>query len=870
MQTELVASQWRIFFDGVEVPHQGFNVSFPINSVSSCRIVMEPDEVLARIRPQTVISIWARERYSATPPKTTAIDQLKSEYYLYWEGLTTGVVHSKGTSQRSMAVSGEGFLGVLSRAGGFMLGLGQIPNTSVLTGSRNFIPETSQEADIRTLTLLGTTLKATNSRNMSDVVMTALAFLLSKNGIARLQERRYQVLSRIGVLDDACVTLMLSTLASTQFLNMPQSMPSTSSILDVVRHVQSYVFYRMVSVPAPRPVDIPAEGLTVYAPLEGVGPIKFNTSTDFKSTFRRNEVLSVPDMYYAPPPACNLVLPDMLQGLSVTRDFYTEPTRTVVQDLFTFNGQGLIHLAPPNISPGLGASSAELFSYAVNASVSPEDSADDSTTTSSYRYAKDGGTVSTLEALSTYEIEKGIVLNMAQPDYSAVYAGALYLAAKLEKDAEGGNVDPDGPEVETYKLFVTASTNYQHELARLNRTIQVDMHGHRSMVPGFTAAIFDSDASYLAYVDNLTFSVDPTGRESTQATMSRGRVIPKVNYTQLLEDIDAATQDLLGETVTVASACTVVLNQLTGETEVSDDEDKKLRAAQKVLAQHQTKLYSRLGDIAERYEIPLPPYFLAMGISDGEQLDTIYEQLLGCKPLYASSYAPKTTKGFSSALSGLNKLANSTPSLGGAGWRQEGVRYDVYDPTNLPKGTNLLLESTKNYIRALQTLSNVYQIDTTADRTDAPKNWQEVNQESSIGAGTFEWAHRTFLQRKRVYLDRYLTEHKLSLSILSAPGSNIPGMTPRTFAKMEVAPDLDFVVSPFFGLGTGEVWDNSIFSKLVYDPEYSGTDGEIQRVRDALTSLGGIKKEMLTTQGRQNFILNYSNKHFGSRAFDGS
>jgi len=834
---------------------------------------MEPDEVLARIRPQTVISIWARERYSATPPKTTAIDQLKSEYYLYWEGLTTGVVHSKGTSQRSMAVNGEGFLGVLSRAGGFMLGLGQIPNTSVLTGSRNFIPETAQEADIRTLTLLGTTLKATNSRNMSDVVMTTLAFLLSKNGIARLQERRYQVLSRIGVLDDACVTLMLSTLASTQFLNMPQSMPSTSSILDVVRHVQSYVFYRMVNVPAPRPVDIPAEGLTVYAPLGDVGPQKFNTAIDFKSTFRRNEVLSVPDMYYAPPPACNLVLPDMLQGMSVTRDFYTEPTRTVVQDLFTFNGQGLIHLSPPNISPGLGTSSAELFSYAVNASQAPEDSADDSTTTSSYRYEKGGGTVSTLEALSTYEIEKGIVLNMAQPDYSAVYAGALYLAAKLEKDEEGGNVDPDGPEVETYKLFVTASANYQHELARLNRTIQVDMHGHRSMVPGFTAAIFDSDASYLAYVDNLTFSVDPTGRESTQATMSRGRVIPKINYTKLLDEIDVATQDLLGETVTVSSACTVVLNQLTGETEISDDEDKKLRVAQKVLAQHQTKLYSRLSAIAERYEIPLPPYFLAMGVSSGEQLDTIYEQLLGCKPLYASGYAPKTTKGFSSALSGLNKLANSAPSLGGAGWRQEGVRYDVYDPTNLPKGTNLLLESTKNYIRALQTLSNVYQIDTTADRTDAPKNWQEVNQESSIGAGTFEWAHRTFLQRERVYLDRYLTEHELSLSILSAPGSNIPGMTPRTFAKMEVVPQLDpanSLAAQFVSADTGETWDNSIFSKLVYDPEYGGTDGEIQRVRGALTSLGGIKKDMLTTRGRQNFMLNYSNKHFGSRAFDGS
>ena len=99
-------------------------VSFPVNGVTTCRIVMEPDQILAQLRPQTVVSIWARERYSTSPIKDSLLDQLKSEYYLYWEGLTSGVVHTKGTSDRSMAVNCEGFLGTMARAGGFMLGFG--------------------------------------------------------------------------------------------------------------------------------------------------------------------------------------------------------------------------------------------------------------------------------------------------------------------------------------------------------------------------------------------------------------------------------------------------------------------------------------------------------------------------------------------------------------------------------------------------------------------------------------------------------------------------------------------------------------------------------------------------------------------------
>jgi len=51
MNVELLASHWRIFFDGVEVPHQGFMVSFPINGITTCRIVMEPDQILAQLRP---------------------------------------------------------------------------------------------------------------------------------------------------------------------------------------------------------------------------------------------------------------------------------------------------------------------------------------------------------------------------------------------------------------------------------------------------------------------------------------------------------------------------------------------------------------------------------------------------------------------------------------------------------------------------------------------------------------------------------------------------------------------------------------------------------------------------------------------------
>ena len=835
---ELISSEWRVFFDGVEVPHQGVSVNFTVDQISRAEIMMEPDKILADIRPQTVVSIWVRERFRAAEAVEPDLQtQLKTQYYLYWEGLTTGVTHSKSPSDRNMRVSCESFLGPLSRVAGFMLGLGVVPASEVITGTfLASVPQDDATQDRDLLQLVADTIGGRETTSMSDVTFSALTTLLAHNGIGRLQERRYQTLSRLHVVENLTLASLLAPMSGSspfRALATSQALSASSSVLDVLRHINTYVFYRMVQVPAPVPQELPGG----FARLDLEQGDEVAANKRFVSTFRRTEFLSLPDMYYTMPPPCNLVFPDMLQSLSVARDFYSEPTRTVLIDGLS-NGAG-IYMAPSNIFPGPAAASSEVFSYI------PQQPDEGSQFRSAYAVeltnAQTGATrrVNSLDILSPYEIEKGMIVQHLQPDVSYTYAQALRIDPTVEQSEFHGSA---------YDLFLKSVADFRHELARLNRTMQVTLIGHRSLVPGFTCAIFDSDTSYIGYVENCSFMVDPSGRETTQISLSRGRALPKGDISEYVESIsetvtaviNANDPDLIKKSI----------NKLRAASRGEKVDAEEIKEASTKMTETQVLLHRALANTLELLELPFPLFTAGITQQTPAELDKFYADTLGCGPLYSGPYGENTT--------GINSLA------------------DVFLGTSRDRGLDDPLAAAiagplLTTLHGLKVLDALFEMDPDRDRQDLPPSWQKKNNQATIGVGTFEWQHKLFLKRRRLYMQQYLADHGLELSVRSAnAGIRVQGMESRTFAVMVPADR---------GKRVGRLrFDDTLFCKLPDDEELnkaesssaSSSDQAIAEAQRGLGTLGGLDKELLTTAGRQKFILNYSNKHFGSRAFDGS
>ena len=819
---EMIGSDWRVFFDGVEVPHQGVSINFVVDQISQAQVMMEPDRLLASLRPQTVVSIWTKDRFGPGRRVAKSLDvQLKDEYSLYWEGLTTGVTHSKSPSERSMMVSCEALMGPFGRIGGFSLNLGMVANSELLTGS--FLPSLASAnlGDTNLIQLAADTISVDGKTSMSKVTFSALTTMLSYTGIGRLQERRYQLLSRLTVVDNATLGALIGPSAlSSPFRGMAhsQSLGPTATVFDVIRHINSYVFYRIVHVPAPTPADL-KDG---FARLD-LEPVDAPANKRFVATFKRHEYLSLPDMYYTAPPPCNFIFPDMLTSLTVTRDFYAEPTRTALIDSVT--GGAAIYLAPSTINPDSRSTSAEVFTY-IPQQQEVQNAYSNYPSAYSINLIPTGDqptrAVKSLANITTYELEKGIVMQQLQPDMSTTYAQAL----RLDPSNESSAADR---EPTAYDVFLKGVADFRHEMARLNRIIQVSMLGHRNLVPGFTAVIFDADASYMGYVESCSFMVDPSGRESTQVRLSRGRPLPTGDMESVQEKVDALLEGLLnGDDVLLDKAVNTIVYS-TG----APDQAEELKEAVLTVTKFQTLLYRALSPTLELLDLPFPVYSGGLALDSADALDKMYGDLLGCKPFYTGPYMPKA------------------PSP---------------DRTR-----DFLVGPLLSLIRAIRGLDAVYETDPNRDRAGLPQSYQQQAAQQTIGQGTFEWQHNTFLERKRLYMSRYLAEHGLNLSVRTATlGARISGQEPRQFAVMQPA-------NPGNRRGS-LVFDSSLFCKLPEDGDLMRAelsdigrgDSGIREAQMNLGNAGGLDKELLTTAGRQKFMLNYSNKHFGSRAFDGS
>jgi hypothetical protein len=573
-------SEWHVFLDGIEVPHQGLEVSFPTDDLSRVMVQLEPDSRIANLRPNTLVHIFARDRFSvdnlseeAEAKELGAKD--KRELLLFWEGQCDGIAYSKSATTRVMTLRAVSLLGILDSTKALMMGLGGLNYSPLITGSTLIPPGVLDQAglpiggDLLTMRTLSEKFAQTNyadedvenfieqarahsrkvpatlahqapfrestSPSFGERLIRLIVHLSTYNGVLRQMVIRTRLLAKLAALPDSSLESLISLKLAPGLLGSSQNQISANaSVLDVVRNIAGYAFYHFVQMPMPpRATRQPPVGKT-FASFTSKDAADSGDQFRIEAEFYRNDIVFIPETYYTLPPPCNLIFPDMVTSFSIDRYFNVEPTRLAVMDPFLATQEQIYHfwLAPTSILRNVpdeelaNLTSAEVFAMTTGYARSTKLTAEEAEN-SAYSYAGGGDpeskiVKSLLGVVIDLEFEKGIITSIANQGFEQFAARAFFRDEPIFSD---GNSD--------YSNYMLELATYRLQLLRFQRQASVSLVGHRWIAPGFPIIIFDQHTSYLAQVRASTLRVDPEGRESTDLVLAYARPVPTIDMADL-------------------------------------------------------------------------------------------------------------------------------------------------------------------------------------------------------------------------------------------------------------------------------------------------------------------------------------------------
>lgn len=565
-RVHLQSNDWLVFVDGVQIPWQSINYSTAMDRPANGSVVVEPDAVMASIRPNAVIALFCRDRYSDKQYDNDE-DRILNEYTYYGGGEVTGVTEQRLPHSRGMVLHFESDLAILDKHIAFTSGLGGMFAQPFIFGNNLINPSDiagpGLPYDLLSAQLLAQAFDKTTedeSRrigrslgNPSDDfgmrTLRMLGWLAAHNGAVRMQFVRTRLMNKFAAIDDSTLVSQALSKLSVPMLRQQLAMNTSanSSLLDMVRSLQSCVGYHFTTVPMPSfplPVDQPKKNTLVFSPVAENVEQQLKDHHRIAMSWFRNDYLFLPDLFYSAPPPCNFMFPDMVGSRQTVRMFSSEPTRSVVVDPTIIGGYNLVFVEAPALSVDINklvtpvvfnANLQQLFGKSAAVVKDYPNSPWASPTVGESTANTGSGSQNVLSFVSDDEFERGIVLQTRQLDSEYMLALARTLDIKLPD----GRLNPealseiqsqledkkdkvkDGP----YLLYVAAWLKYQHQLYRFARPTTVELKGHRWIVPGFSGVIFDSGVSYLTYVTGVSHSVDANGQEQTIVSIDRTRPI---------------------------------------------------------------------------------------------------------------------------------------------------------------------------------------------------------------------------------------------------------------------------------------------------------------------------------------------------------
>lgn len=598
---DLQYSEWKIFLDGVEIPWQSFNVIFSKNSLTSASIVIPPDNSLKDLRPQSIVSVWFRERYaeSQTPADGSQQDVLNN-FTLYWEGMLSATTYSKSGLQRNTTLECEDFLGVYRRTLAFTIGLGEYKVSSFISGSLEVNRQTLAEdpsIDLYSSYLIATNVFKTNTQlTFSQRINYLINEISSNSATLRQQVIRLRLLNRLFSVNDSVFETVIQPIAIGLAGVAPQQISDESTVMDLIKHFLDYGFYNTVQIPTPHLASVFSSPETHT--ILGDRPNKDRLS--IPRDFQINEFAIVPDTHYTAPPPCNLIFPNQIQSISVAKNFYESPTRVIIQNPINDLASSDFYIAPESLFRRQDATPVESLSFfgILTGSIETNKSVIDQ---SPYiNNLGDGyGALNVLKLVLPSEIEKGVVPHVGRFRFETAVA-----YAEAQKKAESNTSDG------ILQEYLSQVVEYLYQLYRFRQNMTVTSAGSlRYLVPGFPAVVFDNVVSYIGMVDSISTSVDSSGNESTTVTFSYVRALRYPDRQKLTELLNKAKTKLVG---------------LNKDASIPD-RARNMRAV--------------LDDVQAFIDQPVAPAFFNKELLTTTTLDKFYRDTFGCKNLYTTSQA---------------------------------------------------------------------------------------------------------------------------------------------------------------------------------------------------------------------------------------
>jgi len=571
------ANDWLVFIDGVQVPFISFNYNVGVEIVPEGLLRLEPDSIITQLRPNAVISIFFRDNYSKSVDPAQPDLPIEDRYVYFGGGEVTSVQVTKQANSKTTDLTFTNELGILAQHKAVVSGIGRGFTSIITSGTLVINPFEIQTKDMFDIATLNVTKPADDDSNYSysKNILGAVAWLSSVNASLRNRINQHRLLSKFVSIDSNLTRQLISRkIAEAQKSDQQDALSEDSTVLDIIRQLNAVPGYRMVTLSAPPEVSY-VNNLDTFQALHNGVVYPLNNDNDekyqnqfFSRNWARHDTCLMPNMYFAPPPPCNIILPDTTQGILYSRTFLSEPTRVVYQD--SLDGELSLMFVSTDKIPGLDKTTSPMeFWGAVEQMYLASFDVDipyktDSPYTRKLKGtvgAADAGiddilnlkpfdTVNLLDAVSDNELAKGIVTQFMERDSEFMVAltaatftkdnAVAKIREALEKIKSNGNMfglDLGGlgitksgkpNESDRYVAYVQAWLDYKHDLARFNRSATITVKGHRWLAPGFPGVVFDKDVSLTFVVDSVQYTIDSNGDETTSVTVSSARPIREV------------------------------------------------------------------------------------------------------------------------------------------------------------------------------------------------------------------------------------------------------------------------------------------------------------------------------------------------------
>lgn len=314
------------------MPFQSITITARVGAPISATISLVPLSEIKFIKARTQVHVFLQDTKNFPD----------NEFYLMFEGEVLGRQMSKKQDSRTFSVVALDYSSywdlakVYTMSPNYVVGkvedavtLQDAPLNQTVQFLQGQVLQTSATSNTRIVEIILAPLKPGGDANkdLAQGVANVVRQLGGVNQFFATAYERLRIVDRLQVFSGNKLQTFLNELSVEEFLkDFSGKFGGISSLRELIYSVMSLIFHDFVSVPFPayiKPSTVDSNGVVTNPASQKI------TEAEKTSSIGRtlSSFLFIPDCYSLPPPACNIIFPNQMQGYTFMDDFQTTPTR---------------------------------------------------------------------------------------------------------------------------------------------------------------------------------------------------------------------------------------------------------------------------------------------------------------------------------------------------------------------------------------------------------------------------------------------------------------------------------------------------------------------------------------------------------------